>query len=715
MTPIAGSTRVYRFDGFEADAMDRSLRRNGSTISLTPKVFELLVFFLDRPGEILEKDELMTQLWPDSFVEESNLAQNVAVLRKALGDSSKDPKYIVTLPGRGYRLIASVETADRAFERNGKPAEQTIVTPEPRRSYVLPIVLAAGFVTVATLAYWYIFAARKDTTPLTVARTSQVTAWSGLDFYPVVSPDGSMIAFCSDRTGSLEIFTRQLLQGAKETQITNDGNRNCQPSFSPDGTQIAFSSNLKPGIYIVPSGGGSPRKLTTTGSRPSWSPDGSRIAYQTDPLTDVGANVRNAMPPSTIWAVNVGGGEPEPLTQPGQPAGGHGAPSWSPDGRMIVFDVNDWASSSLWMLNTATRAATPVGAATRSESDPIFSRDGRSIYYVSETGAAIQNVAISADGTAISEPRKILDASGTRVRQISLDRSGNRLAYATLSTSSNLWMTPIGKGTAPAEPVQLTKSSHTRTVLPAFSPDGSKIVYQSFKTGSLAHLWMMNSDGTDQRQLSSRPAFNAAWSADGSAVWYVSPEEQLTGYWSIDPLTGMEKRLFDFDELESYGARAAPDGSMVAFNSKRGGSLNVWMIPIYGGEPRQITNDPGLAAFPAWSPDSKWLAVQIKRGEDTHVALMPASGGEIIQLTNEPGQSWVNGWAGDNDRIIFAGERNGIWNIYSVSRTTRELKKLTNFSAINTYVRYPAITYAGDKVAYEYAETTGNIWMIDLR
>lgn len=714
MTSNGEDTRVYRFDGFEADRLERSLKRDGEAVSLTPKVFDLLVIFLDRPGELLEKDELMAELWPDSFVEEANLAQNVAVLRKALGDNSKDPKYIVTLPGRGYRMIAEVEAVERSFERNGHRTPDRGKEVPLGRSYTLPVLAGVAILVAPIVAYWFFINASPDATPLTVARTSQLTAWSGLDFYPAISPDASMIAFCSDRSGSFEIFTRQLLQGAKETQITSDGNHNCQPSFSPDGTQIAFASNLKPGVSVVASGGGSPRKLTTFGSRPSWSPDGSRIAFQTDPMTDIGANVRNAMPPSTIWTVGIGE-EPQQLTQPGQPAGGHGAPSWSPDGKMIVFDVNDWASSSLWTVNTVTKTTVAVGAATRSESDPIFARDGRSIYYVSETGAAIQNVAISADGMAVGEPRKILDASGTRVRQISLDRTGSRLAYATLSTSSNLWMTPVGNGDKPAEPIQLTKSSHTRTVLPAFSPDGSKIVYQSFKTGALAHLWMMNSDGSDQRQLSSRPAFNAAWSADGSTVWFVSPEEQITGYWSIDPATGMEKRLFDFDELESYGARAAPDGSAVAFNSKRGGALNVWMIPISGGTPRQITDDPGLAAFPAWSPDSKWLAVQVKRGDDTHVALMPADGGEIVQLTNESGQSWVNGFAGDNDRIIFAGERSGIWNIFSVSRTTREIRKLTNFTTINTYVRYPAISYAGDKVAYEFAETTGNIWMIDLR
>jgi Tol biopolymer transport system component len=93
---------------------------------------------------------------------------------------------------------------------------------------------------------------------------------------------------------------------------------------------------------------------------------------------------------------------------------------------------------------------------------------------------------------------------------------------------------------------------------------------------------------------------------------------------------------------------------------------------------------------------------------------MPSEGGELIQLTNESGQSWANDWGPDNDRMIFAGRRGPIWNIYSVSRTTREVKRLTNFDNLTSYVRYPAWSPLGDKIAYEYAESTGNLWMLEL-
>src|SRR4030095_13148287 len=97
--------------------------------------------------------------------------------------------------------------------------------------------------------------------------------------------------------------------------------------------------------------------------------------------------------------------------------------------------------------------------------------------------------------------------------------------------------------------------------------------------------------------------------------------------------------------------------------------------------------------------------------EFRRVLFRSSEGGEVIQLTSEKGQSWVYDWAPDNDRVIFAGQRDGVWNVYSVSRSTREQKKLTNFTKLNSYVRYTAWSPTNDRIVYECAETTGNIWM----
>src|SRR6185436_12044353 len=100
----------YQFDAFELDPVRRVLLRGGNAIALKPKVFETLLVLVRNSGRVMHKDELMQQVWPDTVVEEVNLAHNVSVLRKALGQKSEENRFIITVPGRGYGFVADVTT-----------------------------------------------------------------------------------------------------------------------------------------------------------------------------------------------------------------------------------------------------------------------------------------------------------------------------------------------------------------------------------------------------------------------------------------------------------------------------------------------------------------------------------------------------------------------------------------------------------------------------
>jgi TolB protein len=128
-----------------------------------------------------------------------------------------------------------------------------------------------------------------------------------------------------------------------------------------------------------------------------------------------------------------------------------------------------------------------------------------------------------------------------------------------------------------------------------------------------------------------------------------------------------------------------------------------------------LTFDKELAGFASWSPDGKTLAFNIKRGDDTHVAVMSSDGGEITQLTFDKGQSFAHSFSPDSDKIVFAGFLNGVWNLYWVSRSTKQQKQLTDYKKLNSFVRYPTWSPLGNQIAFEYAETTGNIWIADLK
>src|ERR671912_915677 len=99
---------IYLFDGFRVDAQERILFKENREVPLTPKVFDTLLVLLENSGHVLTKKELMQQVWPDSFVEENNLAQNISILRKALGEGKEGEHYIQTVPKRGYRFLADV-------------------------------------------------------------------------------------------------------------------------------------------------------------------------------------------------------------------------------------------------------------------------------------------------------------------------------------------------------------------------------------------------------------------------------------------------------------------------------------------------------------------------------------------------------------------------------------------------------------------------------
>ena len=198
-------------------------------------------------------------------------------------------------------------------------------------------------------------------------------------------------------------------------------------------------------------------------------------------------------------------------------------------------------------------------------------------------------------------------------------------------------------------------------------------------------------------------------------VAYVSNRTGHYTLWAINLDTKREKMLLDLtDDLEYV--RLSPDGKQIVFNFKRGGGvINVWTASLAGGEPKQLTFDKELMGFPAWSPDGKYIAFQMKRGDDSHLMIMSSEGGTPVQLTFDKGQSWVYDWSPDGDKILFAGFRDGLWNVRWVSRSTKKQQQLTDYTKLNSFVRYPAWSPKGDQIVYEYSETTGNIWVADLK
>jgi eukaryotic-like serine/threonine-protein kinase len=571
------------------------------------------------------------------------------------------------------------------------------------------LLIAAAFVT-----FWKLFKTQPESDKPRLRGIAQVTTWPGLDIHPSLSPDGNAIAYSSDHDGSFEIYVTSLTPGSRETQITSDRQQNFEPAWSPDGQRIAYSSKNRGGIWIVPASGGNARQISQFGSHPSWSPDGTMLAFQSDPITNLGAQAAPSQPPSLIWLVPANGNsEPRKLTQLGQPAGGHGAPAWSPDGKHIAFCVSDFGFHSIWI--TPVVGDEPKKALANGL-DPLYGPQGNSLYYVTASG--LWQTQISSDtNLPTGEPLQLSSSFSERIRYFSISADGRRIVYSALLTDSNVWTLPLDSSTGLPNGAsrELTRDRSLRNSLPWFSPDGKRIAFNTQRINRDRRdgdIWVIDEDGNNKRQITTEGGGLATWFPNGQQLAFLSSRD-LRRVWIADLQTGQDKPSLDFAEEISY-MRLSPNGEQIAYNSIRNGTTNIWKIPSSGGVPTQLTFDTEFMGYPCWSPDGKLLAFQTKRADDANIVVMSSDGGPVTPLTFEKGQNWPHSFSPDGDRVAFAGFRDGVWNLWWVSSSTKEQKRLTNYSKMNAFVRYPAWSPLGNQIAYEYAETTGNIWRAEI-
>ena len=479
-----------------------------------------------------------------------------------------------------------------------------------------------------------------------VLRTAQLTTWSGLDIYPALSPDGNSIAYSSDHGGGFEIYVEQLIPGARTMALTSDGKQNFQPAWSPDGQRIAYHSNSRGGIWIVPATGGSAKQLTQFGSNPAWSPDGSLIAFESYSIDDLSAVAVGALPPSTLWVVPAQGGDATPITDAGKPSGGHGSPSWAPDGKRIVFVAYRGGPAEMWTVSAKGNDLKRVNDRQRWIYDPIYAPDGEHIYYggVSDTGNfVLYQVHVSAvSGEAIGEPVEVINTGSARIKHLTLSADGKKMAYSAPIMMGSLVSVPISPKTSEAAgtPESLTQGTSYRKGLPAFSPDGRKIAFTEFRGGTNQDIWVIDADGRNPTQLTTDPAIDWApsWFPDNDRIAFQSDRQGKLRIWSVSLGTGREELFIDVGQ-ELAWQKLSADGRHVAFNSVKSGTINIWTASSEGGEPKQLTFDKEQMGWPCWSPDGQWLAFQMRRGEDTQIMIMSSDGGTPSQLTVERGQS----------------------------------------------------------------------------
>jgi Tol biopolymer transport system component/DNA-binding winged helix-turn-helix (wHTH) protein len=603
-------TALYEFGPFRVDLEQRVFTREHQVLPLPPKTFDLLVLLVQSPRRAFSKQELLSSLWPDTFVEEANLSFQISVLRKALGEDGA--RWVETVPKHGYRFSADV----RATIPSGTSSAEPLSANEPsfailKRS-TRKVWLAGATVTAALLAVVAFLTVGRE--PRTAAvRTSPalavpLTAYPGHERAPSLSPDGSRVAFSwnGQTQDNYDIYVK-LAGPGEPARLTTSPAPDDWPAWSPDGRFIAFirfaSPNEGADLVVMPGHGGAERTIATIFPMPiprtvrqvgnlSWTPDGRWLAFG-------GATSHNG--PRGIWLIAVDGSEKRRLTE--APGGHDLSPVVSPDGRYLAFLRTRTVGRVAIFLVPLTSGPAPSGTPRQLTDDDhaviglAWTPDGRDLVFSAGGHLGISRTArISAAPQSSRTPEPEFLPFGEQATAISIAATG-RLVYSAQFRDTALY--ELALPGPPASPVALAAFSSTfDEQTPHYSPDGQRLAFASTRSGA-EEIWIANKDGSNPLQVTSMggpQCSNPQWSPDGRTILFNSRRAGSGDLYLLQPDTGKLTRLTD-DPGDEGEARWSRDGRSIYFESDRTGRDEVWRMPAVGGAPAQITRQGGTAAI----------------------------------------------------------------------------------------------------------------------
>ena len=616
---------VIRFGIFEVDLRAGELRRNGSRVKLQERPFQILVALLDRPGEVVTRDELQKRLWPaDTFVDfDHSLNAAIRRLREALGDSAENPRFVETVARRGYRFIGPV---------NGLAPAPDLQKPEDTGIYRRKWLWAGGAVLVGLLATGITIGFRlgmraSQSTPLPIERRLTANPEEARVTGAAISPDGKYLAF-SDKNGC---YLRQIDTGETHPIPLPPGFNPSLASWFPDGLHLIATWVAGPhepaSIWMISIMGGQPRKLANQGRWPAVSRDGSQIVFaehsEAGWLTPEGSQ--------SLWVMQADGERPRKIVEITEADFGSafGPPAWAPDGRRIAFvrskyhpgNVDSDSQIEIFDLN-----AGKIEVALRSQQlieAVAWTSDARLIYSVPEARPMPNDSnlwAINIDertNHTFGDPVR-LTADYGYLSSISLSAKGDRLAMVRQTLQPDVYITNLqGDGRELSPPRRLTLDE--RDDFPfSWTPDNNSVLFVSNRDGAY-HIFKQAADQT-------------------------TPELLLGG------------------EQQLFGPRLSPNGDSITFiiTPKMGAPstrVRLMRMPLGGGPPQEIAERDGINNQQcARSPATLCLfsTIDLKRERFFGFDLAGGTPIEIPQLAIESVDYSTYNWSLSPDGTTFA-------------------------------------------------------------
>jgi Tol biopolymer transport system component/DNA-binding winged helix-turn-helix (wHTH) protein len=733
--PHMPPARRVRFGPFELDTRTHELLKAGRRIRVRDQPIRILRALLERPGDLVTREELRTRLWPaETFVDfDHGLNTAVRRLRDALGDSADAPRFIETLPRRGYRFIGTIDAADTIggdATRRSVPDNRTdTAAAPPTVADVAHTSARAAANTPSRSRPWLVAAATASALALSAAALSsrwsdrhdapasveaqRLTFDDGLQTNPSFSPDGQSLAYAGNETGQFDIWTQRMADGGavgSAVRITTNPAHDWQPDWSPDGNAIAFRSERGDGgLFVVPATSGAETRLTDFGYRPRWSPDGRMLLFTESTLWRGG---------SRLYVVGLDDHEPQPL-----PEDLLGASGWRPHSREVValtlpvgspvlfrsVDVSTAGAGIVeWTVDDAVTQRFRDDAVTV-WSDPLdWGADARTVFFVGEVRGVRNLWQIDVDVAnrrVTGGPHPVTAFADAHT--FSVSSSDQRLAIERSARTAQLWsyeMDAAGRIREDrAEPVT-PEAEHA--VLPDVSSDGTRVVFVRAKPGSqqqrdlvvrelaTGHERILRTVD-DRHELLMFPR----WSRSGRRVSYTNakwsgPDAMQQQVHTVDlerdvdgPLTSSWAFGAETDmPLERANSWTPDDRFLVSSGVRYVDGHNALVLLPADGAPRAemaavvVTKTThGRIHQPSISPDGQWIAFRasgMPGRPRARLAIVSVNQRDADETSWRvaTGEKWSVDkprWSSTGDRIYFTSNNGWAFNLWSIAFDSR--------------------------------------------
>jgi eukaryotic-like serine/threonine-protein kinase len=685
--PDSGS--VVRFGAYEIDLQQGELRKSGLRVRLQEQPLQVLIILLRRPGEVVTREDLRQAIWPEDTFVDFDHALNTAVkkIRAALADDADNPRFIETVPRRGYRFIAPVEKTGQGSPQNS--ASATLGQPNPSRIFAIVGVVAVVIALVG-VALKFVPRHRVESagSPDFERLTFDPSELSDARF----TPDGASVVYSSGPTSNKwTLYTQRIgtrvpqslgINNALPLSVSATGKLALLTSTDSD---PHFETEKATGILAeTVLGGDAPRELMTNVGAAEWSPDGQlAVVRQVNGRTRLEFPVGKVLYENTGWI---------------------SSPRFSPKGDLIAFldhpiSPDDRGNVVVVDLNGRARA---LSGFWESERGLAWTPNGEEVWFAAtRSGVARSLYAVNLNG----EERRVLSVAGglslediSRDGRVLLTRDNERLGIQFITSGST-------------EPRELSWLDWSIAV--DLSPDGKKLLFgeEGEGAGPSYQVGLRPTDGSSPVMLGEGVA--QSLSPDGN--WALSilppPDDHIV----LLPTGAGTPRTLERGPIERYQFERAgwlPDSKQITFAAREPGhTQRCYVQGIDGGKPRAFS--PEGMWFCSPSPDGHILAVdQNGRG----LLYAPGATGKPereIKLNHNEAPS---GWTNDSKFIYLLDWYTKTPSIvrFELATGRRQVWKELQFPATNTQLKGEelVITPDGQSYAYTYSRHLSDLYLV---